>query len=234
MLREMSAGFGEVPSWSPQRPSTSSDNNPNNNDAGDFECNICFDLAQDPIVTLCGHLFCWPCLYKWLHIHSHSQECPVCKALIEEEKLVPLYGRGKNSTDPRAKSVPGVEIPHRPAGQRPETAPAPDRNAFGQPGFGLMGGFGPAMTASFGNFTLSFGGFIPSLFNVQMHSFTGHPVYGNGGGPRGPALAHGFSYGAHHPPGVPPPRAHQHETGFSAASPLLIIGLLFLWALMWN
>ncbi|KAL5704878.1 RING-type E3 ubiquitin transferase [Ranunculus cassubicifolius] len=62
------------------------------NDTGNFECNICFELAQDPIVTLCGHLYCWPCLYKWLHIHSHCQECPVCKALIQEEKLVPLYG----------------------------------------------------------------------------------------------------------------------------------------------
>lgn len=24
--------------------------------ASDFACNICFDLAQDPIITLCGHL----------------------------------------------------------------------------------------------------------------------------------------------------------------------------------
>lgn len=232
----MSAGFGEVPS-----PFTSNDNNPNNGDAGNFECNICFDLAQDPIVTLCGHLFCWPCLYKWLHIHSQSQECPVCKALIEEEKLVPLYGRGKNSTDPRSKSVPGVEIPHRPAGQRPETAPQPDRNAFpqhGHHGFGLMGGFGPAMTASFGNFTLSFGGLIPSFFNVQMHAFTGPSMYGNGApaaAAAAPAPGPGYSYGGHHHAhGVPQQRVHQHETGFSAGSPLIIIGLLFLWALLWN
>jgi E3 ubiquitin-protein ligase RNF5 len=39
---------------------------------GSFECNICFELPHEPIVTLCGHLFCRPCLYKWLHIHSHS------------------------------------------------------------------------------------------------------------------------------------------------------------------
>lgn len=231
----MSAGFGEVPNWTQQHTSSSNDNNANNGDAGDFECNICFDLAQDPIVTLCGHLFCWPCLYKWLHIHSHSQECPVCKALIEEEKLVPLYGRGKNSTDPRSKSVPGVEIPHRPAGQRPETAPPPDRNAFGQPGFGLMGGFGPAMTASFGNFTLSFGGLLPSFFNVQMHAFSGHghQMYGNGAHHATPA--HGFSYGAHQPHQHRAHHHHQHhqETGFSA-SPLLIIGFLFLFALIWN
>ncbi|EPS68366.1 zinc finger family protein, partial [Genlisea aurea] len=145
---------------------------------GDFECNICFELAQDPIVTLCGHLFCWPCLYKWLHLHSRSHECPVCKALIEEDKLVPLYGRGKNSADPRSKSVPGVEIPHRPAGQRPETAP-PNNNGGGGGGYGFMGGFGhlgggfaaPIAQARFGNFTLStaLGGLFPSFFNIHVH-----------------------------------------------------------------
>ncbi|XP_040364043.1 E3 ubiquitin-protein ligase RNF185 isoform X3 [Rosa chinensis] len=139
----MASGFGDSasrPSQS-QGPSFSS-SNANNGDAGNFECNICFDLAQDPIVTLCGHLFCWPCLYKWLHIHSHSQECPVCKAVVKEESLVPLYGRGKTSTDPRSRSIPGVNIPNRPAGQRPETAPPPEQNHFAQRGFGFMGGLG--------------------------------------------------------------------------------------------
>ncbi|KAL6527418.1 hypothetical protein OROGR_016508 [Orobanche gracilis] len=179
----MSSGFGESTSRQPRSPACSSNstNNSNDNEAGSFECNICFELAQDPIVTLCGHLFCWPCLYKWLHIHSRSHECPVCKALIVEDKLVPLYGRGKNSTDPRSKSIPGMEIPHRPMGQRPGTAPPPDPNAneFSLQGYGLMGGFGPfggfapTATARIGNFTLStaLGGLFPSFFNIQVHSF---------------------------------------------------------------
>jgi|TARA_B110000977_G_scaffold188631_1_gene257137 E3 ubiquitin-protein ligase RNF5 len=29
-----------------------------------FECNICLELASDPVVTQCGHLYCWPCIYK--------------------------------------------------------------------------------------------------------------------------------------------------------------------------
>src|SRR5579862_5295617 len=31
-----------------------------------FECNICFDAARDPVVTQCGHLYCWPCLHRVL------------------------------------------------------------------------------------------------------------------------------------------------------------------------
>lgn len=29
-----------------------------------FECAICLDVAKEPIVTKCGHLFCWPCIYS--------------------------------------------------------------------------------------------------------------------------------------------------------------------------
>ncbi|GFP79139.1 E3 ubiquitin-protein ligase rnf5 [Phtheirospermum japonicum] len=111
----MASGLGESTSTQPLSSSCSSTNN-NNGDAGDSECNICFELAQDPIITLCDHFFCWPCLYRWLRIHSRSHECPVYKTLIKEEKLVPLYVRGKNSTDPRFKSITGMEILHRPTG----------------------------------------------------------------------------------------------------------------------
>ncbi|GFH30751.1 RING-type domain-containing protein [Haematococcus lacustris] len=31
---------------------------------GVFECNICLELASEPVVTLCGHLYCWPCLFR--------------------------------------------------------------------------------------------------------------------------------------------------------------------------
>ncbi|XP_023921466.2 uncharacterized protein LOC112032934 [Quercus suber] len=179
----MTSGFGESTSVPPQSPSCSGNNV---NDAGDFECNICFELAQDPIVTLCGHLFCWPCLYRWLHHHSHSQECPVCKAIVEEEKLVPLYGRGKTQTDPRSKSYPGIDIPNRPAGQRPATAPPPEPNQFNfsNYGFGLVGGFMPMASARIGNFTLAtaFGGLIPSLFNIQFQGFPDATVYGQTSG----------------------------------------------------
>lgn len=62
---------------------------------GCFDCNICLDFAADPVVTLCGHLYCWPCMHKWLRIKSTSPcRCPVCKAVLSIDSLVPLYGQG--------------------------------------------------------------------------------------------------------------------------------------------
>lgn len=91
-----------------------------------FDCNICWQLAKDPIVTQCGHLYCWPCLYSWLHFHTKLQGCPVCEAIIEELNLVPLYGIGSEGKeakdlDPNSQK----SIPKRPAGPKPETAMAP-------------------------------------------------------------------------------------------------------------
>ncbi|XP_074572150.1 uncharacterized protein LOC141828587 isoform X2 [Curcuma longa] len=105
------------------RSGESSSADPQNSSGGSrFECNICFDLAKEPVVTLCGHLFCWSCLYEWLHGHSRSSECPVCKATIEEEEIVPLYSGGSNSVEPQqSRSSSGMDIPDRPAGRRTAT-----------------------------------------------------------------------------------------------------------------
>lgn len=78
---------------------------------GGFDCNICLDIAVEPVVTLCGHLYCWPCIYKWLQVDNSLQNCPVCKASLSETSLVPLYGRGHNS--PKQTDQP-VDVPNRP------------------------------------------------------------------------------------------------------------------------
>ncbi|KAK9284441.1 hypothetical protein L1049_023614 [Liquidambar formosana] len=98
---------------------------PDDNPSAGFDCNICLDFVQDPVVTLCGHLYCWPCIYKWLHLQSIStenpdeqqQQCPVCKAEVSRTTLVPLYGRGK-TTKPSEGKAPhlGIVIPRRPTG----------------------------------------------------------------------------------------------------------------------
>ncbi|CAH1448455.1 unnamed protein product [Lactuca virosa] len=67
-----------------------------------FDCSICLDFAKDPVVTLCGHLYCWPCIYKWLSFPTDSganPPCPVCKSEISHTSVVPLYGRGKTFSD---------------------------------------------------------------------------------------------------------------------------------------
>jgi hypothetical protein len=38
-----------------------------------FECNICLELAKEPVVTLCGHLYCWPCLYRSVDRPHHPR-----------------------------------------------------------------------------------------------------------------------------------------------------------------
>ncbi|KAK7317797.1 hypothetical protein RJT34_02332 [Clitoria ternatea] len=90
-------------------------------DNGCFECNICLESAHDPVVTLCGHLYCWPCIYKWLDVRSSSvepdqqQTCPVCKAEISHTSVVPLYGRGTPNLESEAmKPHTSQQIPHRP------------------------------------------------------------------------------------------------------------------------
>lgn len=67
-----------------------------------FECNICLDTAKDAVVSMCGHLFCWPCLHQWLETRPTRKLCPVCKAAIGKDKVIPLYGRNSaKQEDPR-------------------------------------------------------------------------------------------------------------------------------------
>lgn len=101
-----------------------------------FECNICLDTAKEAVVSMCGHLFCWPCLHQWLETRPRRQLCPVCKAAISKDKVVPLYGRGGGQEDPRTK------VPPRPAGQRTEPEPVPGFQGFGDGGFHMSFGIG--------------------------------------------------------------------------------------------
>ncbi|KAL4312434.1 hypothetical protein GQ457_01G001520 [Hibiscus cannabinus] len=89
-----------------------------------FDCNICLDTVQDPVVTLCGHIYCWPCIYKWLQLQSEPAEnqdqklpqCPVCKADVSDTTLVPLYGPGFSKASKSKAPQLGIVIPKRPLG----------------------------------------------------------------------------------------------------------------------
>ena len=41
-----------------------------------FQCNICLDVARDAVVSMCGHLFCWPCLHQVTQSQIHSNLWP--------------------------------------------------------------------------------------------------------------------------------------------------------------
>uniref|UniRef100_A0A8C7WP67 RING-type E3 ubiquitin transferase n=1 Tax=Oryzias sinensis TaxID=183150 RepID=A0A8C7WP67_9TELE len=88
----------------------------------------------------------------WLETQPSRQQCPVCKAGISREKVIPLYGRGSSSQeDPRLKTPP------RPQGQRTE----PESRG------GMFQGFGDT------GFHMSFGigafpfGFFTTVFNAN-------------------------------------------------------------------
>ncbi|XP_024524944.1 uncharacterized protein LOC9654847 [Selaginella moellendorffii] len=91
-----------------------------------FDCNVCFDVASEPVVTSCGHLFCWPCLYQWLHVHSHNDECPVCKGAVSDADVIPIYGRGGDGGASVERSCPSANIfaqhiPARPRARRADS-----------------------------------------------------------------------------------------------------------------
>lgn len=128
-----------------------------------FDCSICLDFPVDPAVTLCGHLYCWPCIYKWMQSPTASpRRCPVCKAPLSENALVPLYGRGGGG-----RKNHHFDVPKRPSVQRDAIAasmtvderrrrrspgidrrrPAPqwDASVFSSTAGGVLGGLAVAM-----------------------------------------------------------------------------------------
>jgi len=95
-----------------------------------FDCNVCLETASNPVITHCGHLYCWPCVYKWMRASPENATCPVCKAGLSEERIVPIYGRGRPRADPRKDSrcrdaiSDELDVPARPRAQRPLGSPA--------------------------------------------------------------------------------------------------------------
>ncbi|XP_059649050.1 uncharacterized protein LOC132295002 [Cornus florida] len=84
-----------------------------------FDCNICFGMAREPILTCCGHLFCWACFHQLPYAYSSSKECPECKGEVTDTNITPIYGTGNSAHVSESKSL--VKTPPRPQAHRKES-----------------------------------------------------------------------------------------------------------------
>ncbi|KAL2251345.1 uncharacterized protein LOC105173377 [Sesamum indicum] len=91
-----------------------------NKEGGSFyDCNICLEEAMEPILTCCGHLFCWSCFYQVPEVDSTSKECPVCKGEVSDSTVIPIYGNGGSKGV--CETETGLKIPPRPKARRVES-----------------------------------------------------------------------------------------------------------------
>uniref|UniRef100_A0A8C5XZC7 E3 ubiquitin-protein ligase RNF n=1 Tax=Microcebus murinus TaxID=30608 RepID=A0A8C5XZC7_MICMU len=119
--------------------------------------------AREAVVSVCGHLYCWPCLHQWLETRPERQECPVCKAGISRENVVPLYGRGSQKPqDPRKRTWKRREFPVENSTPPPGEQRGESSCPFGFQPFGDTGGF----HFSFGVGAFPFG-FFTTVFNTH-------------------------------------------------------------------
>lgn len=184
---------------SPSSTTSSSHVEPNSAESS-FDCNICLEVPTDPIITQCGHLYCWKCVYTWME--NGKSECPICKAFISPEKVIPLYGKGRNNgthayhrrnaqnsstypPHPPNHNSDSSSTPPRPHASRTE-APQSDsswssafQSFFDSSNWSASSPFGGSVGLGGGAGSLTFGaglGFFPSLFGL---SFTYNPQQNN-------------------------------------------------------
>ncbi|EDV49266.1 uncharacterized protein LOC6553659 [Drosophila erecta] len=81
-----------------------------------FMCNECHQYVGGGVVTICGHLFCWTCLWPKLS-GTPMPRCPRClRHLLMYEDIMPFYGEGPHAhqKDSNVPAQPGA-VP-RPTG----------------------------------------------------------------------------------------------------------------------
>lgn len=59
-----------------------------------YLCRLCKDHVRGGVITICGHLFCWTCLWPKLCYRSKPR-CPRCsRRLILHEDIIPFLSEG--------------------------------------------------------------------------------------------------------------------------------------------
>lgn len=102
-----------------------------------WKCPLCHKSLKSPVVTHCGHIYCWPCICEWL---KESSACPKCNKFIQKDDLVPIYGQTGEANE---HSVPPPPKAHRVDPPPEEPRPAFNRGGDFQINFGVFPfGFG--------------------------------------------------------------------------------------------
>jgi hypothetical protein len=89
----------------PRKPMSEDDSPPH------WRCLLCGKPFQSPVISRCGHMFCWSCIST--HLESNSS-CPICSEHVEKSNLIPIYGQAKQSAcddRPPPPKAPRVEAP---------------------------------------------------------------------------------------------------------------------------
>lgn len=82
----------------------------------EYQCRICNKLAARPVITLCGHMFCWDCIDRVL-TQDNSSSCPVCRSGVSKETLTPIYITEEAKSE--ANSNPRPQATREPARSNP-------------------------------------------------------------------------------------------------------------------
>ncbi|CAD26023.2 similarity to HYPOTHETICAL ZINC FINGER PROTEIN (C3HC4 class) YQ57_CAEEL [Encephalitozoon cuniculi GB-M1] len=76
----------------------------------EYTCSICYSQPEGPVLTPCGHLFCWGCIYIWSQSTGGCKFCPTCRCRMGIEEVISVL-----AVDSKKESR---GLPPRPANNR--------------------------------------------------------------------------------------------------------------------
>ncbi|CUE97851.1 zinc finger protein, putative [Bodo saltans] len=87
--------------------SDASSNHLNEDNAGSaFQCPICLEVPCAPRITPCGHIYCLPCILRFLILQKeeqHQRTCPVCHSMLVQKQLKRVLFQSVSPVKERSK-----------------------------------------------------------------------------------------------------------------------------------
>ncbi|KAH8243654.1 hypothetical protein KR032_009166 [Drosophila birchii] len=85
-------------------------------DMASYHCKHCLGYVRGGVILICGHMFCWSCLWPFVADET-SPECPQCQTrLFLHEDIMPFYGEGPNSKPEESDFLADPGAVPRPSG----------------------------------------------------------------------------------------------------------------------